>query len=199
MTQNDTYADIQPDDTTDAGEAVDNLLAKRRRELELAVEREREAYLRELMRSTESALVGETDMEPDILLDELQQLLAVDDLDDVLAPSNDSLADKHKLLYQRFADQRRRRRDGEDVGGWPLRQEYRTYVRVAIELGIWVISKSYTTGYAVAGLPIEEALFFLVTNVFAVQGVVLYLWLLERRHELPSLEQFRNGTLTTGD
>jgi lycopene cyclase domain-containing protein len=51
---------------------------------------------------------------------------------------------------------------------------------VAINLGIWQLSAAYTTGYALLGLPIEEALFFLVTNVFVVQGLVLYAWLLER-------------------
>ncbi|ARS90163.1 lycopene cyclase domain-containing protein [Natrarchaeobaculum aegyptiacum] len=59
--------------------------------------------------------------------------------------------------------------------------------RIAIGLGIWVISETHTTGYALVGLPLEEALFFLVTNVFVVQTVVLYLWLLERRHELPAI------------
>jgi lycopene cyclase domain-containing protein len=49
--------------------------------------------------------------------------------------------------------------------------------RVAIELGIWVISERYTTGFTLAGLPIEEALFFLVTNLFVVQGLVLLGWL----------------------
>lgn len=58
--------------------------------------------------------------------------------------------------------------------------------RVAIELGIWVISETHTVGYAIAGLPIEEALFFLLTNTFVVQGIVLYVWLLDRSHELPS-------------
>jgi hypothetical protein len=136
MNQNDPYDDIQPEDTTDAGVAVENLLSKRERDLEFEIRRQREAYVRELMRSVESALIGEVDTEPDVLLGELQQLLAVDDdLGEVLAPRNDGLADKHKLLYQRFADQRRRRREGEDVGEWPHRQEYRTYVRVAIELG----------------------------------------------------------------
>jgi len=46
--------------------------------------------------------------------------------------------------------------------------------RVAIEYGIWVLSGQYTTGITVAGLPIEEATFFLVTNLFVVQGLVLY-------------------------
>lgn len=51
---------------------------------------------------------------------------------------------------------------------------------VAIQLGIWELSAAYTTGYMIAGLPVEEALFFLVTNTFVVQGLVLYGWLLER-------------------
>lgn len=54
----------------------------------------------------------------------------------------------------------------------------------AIELGIWVISSTHTTGYGLAGLPIEEALFFLCTNVFIVQGVVLYVWVVDQRPEL---------------
>ncbi|WP_435333262.1 lycopene cyclase domain-containing protein [Haloarchaeobius sp. TZWWS8] len=52
--------------------------------------------------------------------------------------------------------------------------------RVAIELGIWVLSPRFTTGVTVAGLPVEEGLFFLVTNVFVVQGLVLFLWVVER-------------------
>jgi lycopene cyclase domain-containing protein len=52
--------------------------------------------------------------------------------------------------------------------------------RVAIELGVWVISETYTTGLFLVGLPIEEAAFFLVTNVFVVQGLVLFLWVAER-------------------
>ncbi|NGM67667.1 lycopene cyclase domain-containing protein [Natronolimnobius sp. AArcel1] len=59
--------------------------------------------------------------------------------------------------------------------------------RIAIGLGIWQISEVHTIGYDLFGLPIEEAVFFLVTNIFVVQTVVLYLWLLERRHELPEL------------
>jgi len=50
--------------------------------------------------------------------------------------------------------------------------------RVAIELGIWTLSNAYTTGVTVLGLPVEEALFFLVTNVFVVQGLVLLRWVL---------------------
>ncbi|WP_265109040.1 lycopene cyclase domain-containing protein [Halosolutus halophilus] len=59
--------------------------------------------------------------------------------------------------------------------------------RIAIELGIWVISDGHTIGYTLLGLPAEEALFFLVTNAFIVQGIVMYMWLLDRVHEHPSL------------
>lgn len=47
----------------------------------------------------------------------------------------------------------------------------------AISLGLWTISPQYTTGISPLGLPIEEAVFFLVTNLFVVQGLVLYEWL----------------------
>ena len=50
----------------------------------------------------------------------------------------------------------------------------------ALRAGIWVLSDRYTTGLAVAGLPVEEAAFFLVTNCFVVQGLVLLRWVLER-------------------
>jgi lycopene cyclase domain-containing protein len=52
--------------------------------------------------------------------------------------------------------------------------------RIAIEYGIWVLSEQYTTGLTVGGLPVEEATFFLVTNLFVVQGLVLYRWVLDR-------------------
>ncbi|SER26239.1 lycopene cyclase domain-containing protein [Natrinema salaciae] len=52
--------------------------------------------------------------------------------------------------------------------------------RIAIELGVWVISDAHTTGYALLGLPIEEALFFLVTTLFVVQGITMYIWVLDR-------------------
>lgn len=56
--------------------------------------------------------------------------------------------------------------------------------RIALELGIWTLSERYTTGLAVplVGLPIEEAVFFFCTSLFVVQGVVLYVWLLDRWH-----------------
>ncbi|MEF8778760.1 MAG: lycopene cyclase domain-containing protein [Natronomonas sp.] len=50
----------------------------------------------------------------------------------------------------------------------------------AITNGLWTISPAYTVGIAPFGLPIEEMLFFSMTNVFIVQGLVLYLWLVEQ-------------------
>lgn len=52
--------------------------------------------------------------------------------------------------------------------------------RVALEMGIWVISDAHTTGLAIVGLPVEEVLFFFLTTVFAVQTLVLYMWLWDR-------------------
>ena len=54
--------------------------------------------------------------------------------------------------------------------------------RAAIEVGLWTISERYTVGVDVPllGLPIEEAVFFLLTSLFVVQGLVLYVWLVDR-------------------
>lgn len=52
--------------------------------------------------------------------------------------------------------------------------------RIAIQFGIWTLSDRYTTGLTVGGLPVEEGAFFLVTNLFLVQGIVLFLWVVER-------------------
>jgi lycopene cyclase domain-containing protein len=49
--------------------------------------------------------------------------------------------------------------------------------RIAIGNGIWRISDAYTTGIQLFGLPIEEATFFLVTNLLVVQGLSLLLLL----------------------
>ena len=52
--------------------------------------------------------------------------------------------------------------------------------RVAIELGVWTLSKRFTTGFTVGGLPVEEGAFFLVTNLFIVQGLVLLRWVMRQ-------------------
>jgi lycopene beta-cyclase len=63
--------------------------------------------------------------------------------------------------------------------------------RIAIELGVWTISDTYTTGYALGGLPIEEMLFFFVTNLFVVQGIVLYIWVLDTVDARPTFANAR--------
>jgi len=52
--------------------------------------------------------------------------------------------------------------------------------RIALWFDLWVIADRYTTGVELLGLPVEEAVFFLVTNLFIVQGLVLYEWVVER-------------------
>jgi lycopene cyclase domain-containing protein len=54
--------------------------------------------------------------------------------------------------------------------------------RAALAIGVWHLSPELTTGLAlpVLGLPIEEAAFFLLTNLFVVQGLVLWLWVSDR-------------------
>lgn len=46
---------------------------------------------------------------------------------------------------------------------------------VAIRNGIWTISPQYTIGVEPFGLPVEEATFFLVTNLMVVKGILLFL------------------------
>ena len=45
--------------------------------------------------------------------------------------------------------------------------------RVAIGLGIWDITDATRTGWEWVGLPVEEALFFVVTNLMVAQGLAL--------------------------
>jgi hypothetical protein len=52
--------------------------------------------------------------------------------------------------------------------------------RVAIGLGVWTISETFTLGIDILGLPLEEATFFLVTNLLVVQGLVLFEWVMHR-------------------
>ena len=52
--------------------------------------------------------------------------------------------------------------------------------RLALGSGIWGVSGELTTGLHLFGLPIEEAIFFAVTNLMVVQGLLLFLWVTER-------------------
>ena len=79
------------------------------------------------------------------------------------------------------------------VGGGYLRRSWRTWSvavavptlylwvvdRVAIGLGVWIISPDHTTGLSILGLPVEEAVFFLVTNLLLVYGLVLFEWVVD--------------------
>lgn len=46
--------------------------------------------------------------------------------------------------------------------------------RLALGDGIWRISERLSTGIALFGLPLEEALFFLLTNMMVVQALILF-------------------------
>jgi lycopene cyclase domain-containing protein len=46
---------------------------------------------------------------------------------------------------------------------------------VAIRLGIWRISETQTLGIGFGPLPLEEAAFFLATNLLVIQGLTLFL------------------------
>jgi len=48
--------------------------------------------------------------------------------------------------------------------------------RIAIGLNIWTISDELAYDFDPFGLPIEEALFFLATNLLVVQGCILFLY-----------------------
>ncbi|WP_135852038.1 lycopene cyclase domain-containing protein [Halorussus salinus] len=53
----------------------------------------------------------------------------------------------------------------------------------AIRTGLWAIAPEYSTGLLAFGLPIEEAAFFLLTNLLVVQGLVLFDWVVARATE----------------
>ena len=42
------------------------------------------------------------------------------------------------------------------------------------QAGIWTITDATRTGWELAGLPVEEALFFVVTNLLVAQGLILF-------------------------
>lgn len=48
--------------------------------------------------------------------------------------------------------------------------------RTAIALGIWAISDQYSFDLDPLGLPVEEAVFFFVTNLLVIQGILLFLY-----------------------
>ncbi len=44
---------------------------------------------------------------------------------------------------------------------------------LAIRIGIWTLSPELTLGLSIGALPLEEAVFFLVTNIMVVQGLIM--------------------------
>ncbi len=57
---------------------------------------------------------------------------------------------------------------------------------IAIRNQIWILSPEHTIGVSAFGLPVEEASFFLFTNLLVVQGVLLLLY---GSHETVTLDQ----------
>ncbi len=53
--------------------------------------------------------------------------------------------------------------------------------RFAIQAGVWHITEQTSTQIMVFGLPVEELLFFFITNIMVVQGLLLFVWVLEAR------------------
>lgn len=47
--------------------------------------------------------------------------------------------------------------------------------RLALGDGIWTIHADRSTGITIGGLPLEEGLFFLLTNLMVVQALILFL------------------------
>jgi lycopene cyclase domain-containing protein len=47
--------------------------------------------------------------------------------------------------------------------------------RLAIGDGIWQIAPNRSTGILIGGLPLEEAVFFLLTNLLVVQAMLLFM------------------------
>jgi len=90
------------------------------------------------------------------------------------------------------------------VGGGYLSREVRPWVeaslvptlyllladRIAIGMGVWVLSDAHTVGVAPFGLPIEEAVFFLSASLMTVIGLVLFEWVLDWNDRTRKLDRY---------
>ncbi len=45
---------------------------------------------------------------------------------------------------------------------------------------LWTFDPAFLIGVTPAGLPVEELLFFFMTNLFVIQGLILWMWLLDQ-------------------
>lgn len=53
---------------------------------------------------------------------------------------------------------------------------------VALETSVWSVPAAHSLGVAVAGVPVEELAFFLLTNTLVVSAYVLFDWVVARSH-----------------
>lgn len=51
---------------------------------------------------------------------------------------------------------------------------------LALSLGVWSVAEETTLGFVVFGVPLEEAIFFFLTNLLLVHGLVLVRWVFAR-------------------
>ncbi|MEM0967352.1 MAG: lycopene cyclase domain-containing protein [Verrucomicrobiota bacterium] len=58
---------------------------------------------------------------------------------------------------------------------------------IALKLGIWTINPEMSTGLGIYLLPIEEAIFFLLTNMLVIQGLLLYYQFVSVRQKASSI------------
>lgn len=68
---------------------------------------------------------------------------------------------------------------------------------IAINLEIWTISTKFTTGIKIFNLPIEEAIFFLATNIMVVQGLKLF-WYYKDIYYLKSTRLNKSSAVSLG-
>lgn len=71
--------------------------------------------------------------------------------------------------------------------------------RLALGLGIWRIAPDTSTGLTLAGLPVEEALFFVLTSLLVVDGLVLAASPTARSRALQALPALRRVLSTRHD
>lgn len=61
--------------------------------------------------------------------------------------------------------------------------------KIAITKGLWILPLETRTSLEIFGLPIEEMIFFLMTNIMVIQGVILYDWVLNSNEDLDRLKE----------
>lgn len=67
--------------------------------------------------------------------------------------------------------------------------------RLAIGAGVWTVADDTATGVALAGLPVEEAVFFALASLLVAQGLLLFEWAALRWGDEPAAARVRTPTL----